>query len=346
MRADGALPARARRTTQTRTHTHTACPAPTRAAPIAGLGGSRALPSTRSQWDLDVIDALEPTAVLGVEGAQAMMDRGDSAAAEALAASGKRPKEGGGKKKKKRKEGGGGGPEGHTDAVMSLSWNPLQRNVLASGSADHSVRLWDIEGDGLGSTAAFTHHTDKVQALQWHPLEPPILLSAGFDRRAAAIDVRAPDAAARHFTISADAEKVCWAPGGTSFVVSSEDGVVKSFDVRKGGSELWSMQAHPAAVTGLDFCPAAADILATGSQDKLVKLWSVGGSEPAMVGKRNLQLGGIFDVRFSADSPQLLAAGGAKGKMGIWNTLELEAMQERMPAAQAALDEDGRVRHA
>ena len=70
-------------------------------------------------------------------------------------------------------------------------------------------------------------------------------------------------------------------------------------------------------------------MLATGGQDKLVKLWSVKGSAPTLVAKRNLQLGAIFDVAFSRDSPALLAAGGSKGKLGIWNTLELEEVSAR-----------------
>jgi hypothetical protein len=41
--------------------------------------------------------------------------------------------------------------------------------------------------------------------------------------------------------------------------------------------------------------------------------------------------------------PQLLAAGGSLGKLGVWNTLETAPMQERLPGAEAALDEDGRV---
>jgi len=128
--------------------------------------------------------------------------------------------------------------------------------------------------------------------------------------------------------------------------VTSEDGMMRCFDVRKGGgggSALWEVQAHPEAASAVDWCPAAAGILGTGSQDKLVKLWSVSGDAPKMIAKRNLQLGGIFDLQFCADSPALLGVGGAKGKLGVWNTLEVEEMQAAMPQAQAALGEDGRV---
>jgi len=312
-------------------------------------------------WDLDVIDALEPVCVLGAEAAAAAADsQFTSAAAEALAASERQKgskKDGAagegaaGKKPKRKKKLGGasGGPQGHTDAVMCLSWNTLKPNLLASGSADATVRLWDLDGDVGGSTMALTQHTDKVQALAWHPTEAAGLLSAGFDKRAIAVDVRAPAGpTAREWQLTADAERVRWSPGGMSFVVSSEDGLVKCFDIRHSGGgasggAVWSLQAHSGATAALDFCPAASDILATGGQDKLVKVWSVSGAKPEIVGRRNMGLGAIFDVSFASDSPTLLGAGGASGKLGVWNTLELEAMQERFPTAVAALDEDGRV---
>lgn len=56
-----------------------------------------------------------------------------------------------------------------------------------------------------------------------------------------------------------------------------------------------------------------------------------------------MQIGGIFDLSFSRDSPALVAAGGAKGKLGVWNTLELEEMQSLLPNAEAAIGIDGRV---
>ena len=63
-------------------------------------------------------------------------------------------------------------------------------------------------------------------------------------------------------------------------------------------------------------------------QDKLVKLWMAQPSgPPQLVAKRNMQLGSVFDVQFCKDSPALLAVGGSKGKLGIWNTLELEQVQ-------------------
>ena len=86
-----------------------------------------------------------------------------------------------------------------------------------------------------------------------------------------------------------------------------------------------------------------AGVLATGGMDKKAKLWSVEGNKPSMMAAREMGLGAIFDLRFSRECPALLAAGGSLGKLGVWNTLETQAMQALMPTAQAPLDDEGRV---
>ena len=268
-------------------------------------------------WDLDVMDALEPCVVIGAEAAARVADEEvTSHAAEALMASSKQKHgshavaraEGKQKGKKKKVLGGeGSGPQGHRDAVMCLAWNTMQPNALASGSADHTVRLWDLEGDCAGSVATLSHHRDKVQHMVWHPADATSLLTAGFDKRSVLVDVRTPDGAAREWGLTADAEKVAWHPSGTSFAVSTEDGLVQSFDTRAGATTapLWKLQAHTQACAGLDFNHHVDGLLATGGQDKVVKLWTLDGSGgvPTLLAKRNLQLGAIFDISWCKDSP-------------------------------------------
>ena len=49
----------------------------------------------------------------------------------------------------------------HTEAVLSLSLNPIQKEYLASGSEDSTVRIWDL--DDLQCKATYDKvHTSKV----------------------------------------------------------------------------------------------------------------------------------------------------------------------------------------
>ena len=61
-----------------------------------------------------------------------------------------------------------------------LIWNScLYRHVLASGSVDQTVLLWDLNGAKIAST--LKTHQDKVQTLAWHPFEAQNLLTGCCD---------------------------------------------------------------------------------------------------------------------------------------------------------------------
>ncbi|XP_036760744.2 WD repeat and FYVE domain-containing protein 2 isoform X2 [Manis pentadactyla] len=54
---------------------------------------------------------------------------------------------------------------GHTGGVTALCWDP-GRQVLFSGSSDHSVIMWDI-GGRRGTAIELQGHNDRVQALSY-----------------------------------------------------------------------------------------------------------------------------------------------------------------------------------
>ncbi|KAH7837471.1 hypothetical protein Vadar_014264 [Vaccinium darrowii] len=254
-------------------------------------------------WDLDIIDEVQPSVVLG-----GVIEK-------------KKKKKKGKKVSIKYKE------DSHTDSVLGLAWNKEYRNILASASADKLVKIWDVATGKCDITMA--HHTDKVQAVAWNHHAPQVLLSGSFDHTVVMKDGRIPSHTGFKWSLSADVESVAWDPHAEhSFVVSLENGTVSGFDIRAAKSDQssnskpsFTLHAHDKAVCSISYNPLAPNLLATGSTDKMVKLWDLSNNEPSCVASNNPKLGAVFSICFSEDSPFLLAIGGSKGRLEVWDTL-------------------------
>lgn len=278
-------------------------------------------------WDLDVVDSMYPNAILGQGSADAEGDAKKS------------------KKKKKTKA----NDEFHVDSILALAANRQHRNLLASASADRTVKLWDL--NTAKSAKSYSHHTDKVCSLDWHPKESTVLLSGSYDRTIVAADMRSPDTKAR-WGVDADVETVRWDVHDPNyFYVTTDGGMVYRYDIRnvpatpKDSKPVWSLQAHDSSVSSFDINPAIPGFIATGSTDKQVKLWNVENDKPSMVVSRKLDVGKVFSTNFAPD-PEVgfrLAVAGSKGSVQIWDTSTNAAVRRafvsRMPSLQGDVKE-------
>ena len=193
-------------------------------------------------WNLDVLNALEPSCILGgvdTSMADELMKN------NILGGSSKKKK----KKKKKAQEGPKLRHGSHTDAIMSLSWNKIHRQVIASGSADCTVKIWDIThaSSNQCNDATFTHHRGKVQSVCWHPTEGTLLATGAYDRTVALIDARSSGEDVKSVQIPADCETLAWDPFNQQYLTAaSEDGTIMCWDVRKFSTSTpaWSFVAN------------------------------------------------------------------------------------------------------
>lgn len=272
-------------------------------------------------WDLDTVDSIYPNAILGQGGNLQGQD----------------------KKKKKKKKSKTANDEYHVDAVLALAANRKHRNLLASASADKTVKLWDLHTAKCAKS--YSYHTDKVCSLAWHAVESTVLLSGSYDRTVVAADMRAPDAKSPRWGVESDVENIKWDPHDPNFFyVSTENGIIHYFDIRTipsspaASKAVWTLQAHDESLSSFDVNAHVPGFMATGSTDKIVKLWNIQPSGPAMVVSRNLDIGRIFSTNFAPDAEVAfrLAVAGSKGTMHVWDTSTNAAVRQAFAHKMAA----------
>lgn len=72
--------------------------------------------------------------------------------------------------------------QAHSDAINAVSFNPTAEYILATGSADKSVALWDLRMLKV-KLHALEGHRDAVSSIEWNPINRQVLGSSSQDRR-------------------------------------------------------------------------------------------------------------------------------------------------------------------
>lgn len=273
----------------------------------------------------------------------------------------------GNKKKNKKKSKSKHVTTHHTDAVLSLSHNRHFRAVLASTSADHTVKLWDLNNGIAARSIASIHNNKNVSSSQWHSTDGSILLTGGYDSRVAVSDVRIADdsAMSKYWSVMAgeEIESVRFASENV-IMCGTDSGNVYSFDIRNGeGSKpLWTLKAHDAGISSLDVNQHVPNMLATSAMgEKVVKLWKcpteAGDAKgPGMVLSRDFGVGNVLSTSFAPDievAGNMVVGGVGKG-LKLWDVFtnrsvrknfgaELNSLQNRARAEAKLLGKSSRI---
>ncbi|XP_037949375.1 periodic tryptophan protein 1 homolog [Teleopsis dalmanni] len=247
-------------------------------------------------WDLDIQDSLEPAFKLGSKGSR--------------------------KKNKPR--------IGHMDAVLDLSWNREYEHIIASGSVDKTLILWDLdEGEPHTTITAFKN---KVQSVEFHGTEAQTLLTGCADGLVRIFDCRDPEIINTSFIkwkINGEVEKVLWHPTEThNFIIGTNDGSLHYADKRRPDSFLWSLKAHEEEISGVCFNAQKPNLLTTSSTDGVLKVWNFSTSKIDEVHSHDFEMGRLQCMKQCPEDPYTLALGGEKPpRCRIYNIKNFETVR-------------------
>ncbi|MBP5973083.1 hypothetical protein HW132_10135 [Brasilonema sp. CT11] len=190
--------------------------------------------------------------------------------------------------------------ENHTDKVLSVSFSP-DGKTLASASADHTIKLWDVATGKQKTT--LTGHSDVVYSVSFS-LDGKTLGSASADHTIKLWDVATGKQKTTLSGHSGVVYSVSFSPDGKTLASASWDKTIKLWDVATG-EEQTTLKGHSDEVESVSYSPDGKT-LASASADHTIKLWDVA------TGKQKTTLYGhsstVFSVSYSLDGKTLASA--------------------------------------
>ncbi|MDF5719540.1 MAG: NB-ARC domain-containing protein [Rhizonema sp. PD37] len=209
---------------------------------------------------------------------------------------------------------------GHTNLISSVAFAPqhIQDSLLASGSDDNTIKLWNHQGECLKTLRG---HEAWVYSVAFSP-KADILASGSRDNTVKLWNKRTGACLYTLVGHQNRVKSVAFHPNGTILASASDDKTIKLWDVNTGHC-VQTLVGHKDKVDCVAFRPDA-NILASTSCDKTIKLWDVNTGECLQTLPAHTQR--IRMVAFSPDS-QILVSCSDDQTIKLWDANTGENMR-------------------
>lgn len=126
---------------------------------------------------------------------------------------------------------------GHKQVVQDLSFSPFHDNILATASADGSLKLWMIPDGGLTENltkfdAELKGHTKKVMLMKWHPTASFTIGSTSLDGTLKIWDIQSEKCAMSYDNLREAPWSMEWNKNGSLMATIAKDKRMHIFDPR------------------------------------------------------------------------------------------------------------------
>ncbi|XP_024270329.2 WD repeat-containing protein 17 isoform X1 [Oncorhynchus tshawytscha] len=205
---------------------------------------------------------------------------------------------------------------GHVETIFDCKFKPDDPNLLATASFDGTIKVWDINT----LTAVYTSPGNEgvVYSLSWAPGDLNCIAGATSRNGAFIWDVKKGKMITR-FNEHGNHGIFCiaWSHKDSKRIATcSGDGfcIIRTIDGR-----VLHKYKHPAAVFGCDWSQNNKDMIATGCEDKNVRVYYLATSSDQPLKVFTGHLAKVFHVRWSPLREGILCSGSDDGTVRIWD---------------------------
>ncbi|MDZ8259960.1 serine/threonine-protein kinase [Nostoc sp. ChiQUE01b] len=209
----------------------------------------------------------------------------------------------------------------HSSSVLSVAISP-DSNILASGSGDSTIKLWNIAtGEQIRTLLleryANKEHSNYVNSLAISP-DSKTLASGSFDNNirlwnlSTGEQIRTLSGYLSGYSVAVFS--VAFSPDGKTLASANSNQKILLWNLETG-EQIFILTEHSDAVLSVAFSPDGKT-LASGSWDKTIKLWNLGTGKliRTLTGHSNY----VNSVAISPDS-KTLASGSSDKTIKLWN---------------------------
>ena len=204
----------------------------------------------------------------------------------------------------------------HPAEVTAVAFSPVEA-VLAFGSYDDTIRLWDVERRGDIASLEGPSDGDGVLSLAFSP--EGATLAAGYQQGIVKLwDVARAQAGLTLVGHMSQVRSVAFSPDGATLASGSADETLRLWDVETG-TEIALLEGHDGSVNSVAF---SRDGTLAAAWGPTVRVWDAETWEEAADPMRHGSWG--YAVAFSPDGTNLAAGSGNTvllRETGTWRTL-------------------------
>ena len=197
----------------------------------------------------------------------------------------------------------------HGNAVGAIAFSPDGR-ILATASADGTLRLWDVAKGGLLS--APVRHEKTIRALAFSP-DGRIVATASDDGAMRQWDATTGVAVGNASLHGSPVTAVCFSPDGNQLATASRSGASGLWEATTGRA-IREPAGYDARVLAVVFHPDGKT-LALGADDGSVWFWET--HSGALLGEILRHEAAVAALAFSPDGSKLVS-GCANGRARVW----------------------------